>query len=271
MDDIKRLQQQWLEASRRHHAPSEAAVRRMRRGLRTRIEAGEPAPSVVEPEPEAPAPAASVGPWLWGAGVLLAAAAALLLWVGQGGGTQITRASESNAASYDAKERDAAQAARTRPQGVARASAEPTSEASAPIPGERPPAPAPGARTRARGPDSALAPSPRASVGGDQSALAPRPSVEAAGLDVAGEVAVLRRAKAAIEGRDWARASSVLVEYEQSYPGGVLALDARALRVLVDCHQRATNAVVRATDFLQRHPSSSLRDRIRDACAIDRD
>ena len=51
MGEVKRQQQRWLEAARRHQGPSPAAVKRMRQGLRARILAGEAAPSVVaEPD-----------------------------------------------------------------------------------------------------------------------------------------------------------------------------------------------------------------------------
>jgi cytoskeletal protein RodZ len=256
MDDIERLKQRWIEASRRRHAPSSAAVGRMRAGLRARIEAGEPAPSL-HVEPESPAPAADVRPWLWGAGVLLAAAA-VLLWDVRSARPQVARAPEPSAAGFDASDQSAAQAVRTAPERAVAESVEATPETPAPVAVEPPAARATGPRARPRGP----APAP------EPSSSAPDATTT---LDVAGEVAVLRRAKAAIERRAWAQASSTLAEYDASYPDGVLALDARALGVLVDCHGRTLTAEERAADFLQRHPTSSLRDRIRDACELDRD
>jgi hypothetical protein len=49
----------------------------------------------------------------------------------------------------------------------------------------------------------------------------------------------------------------------------VLAPEARALRVIVACGRGAPDASVRAEEFLQRHTTSPLRERIGRACAID--
>ncbi|MCH9685225.1 MAG: hypothetical protein K0V04_27565 [Deltaproteobacteria bacterium] len=103
MDDLKSVQQRWLDASRRHHAPSAAAVARMRKGLQARIAAGEPAPvwRVETPLEAAAPPSARWRPWVIGGGVLLAAAVALL-WASRGSITMVAQTDSPNAAAYDA-------------------------------------------------------------------------------------------------------------------------------------------------------------------------
>jgi len=88
-------------------------------------------------------------------------------------------------------------------------------------------------------------------------------------LDVAGEAALLRKTKAAIDGQAWAEASRHLDNYEAHHASGVLEPEARALRVIVACGRGAADASSQAQKFLARHPSSSLRDRIHRTCPID--
>lgn len=153
--DEKSQQQRWIAAARRHHGPSAAAVQRMQRGLRARIEAGEAAPawevsageaadgggaragsrrrgrgSRIEAHAEArrePRPAERWRPWLIGAGVLVAAAA-VLVWLGRGTQREVARRSDPNAAELDAAPRQGARAT-TRADGHA---VEPSASVSAP-------------------------------------------------------------------------------------------------------------------------------------------
>lgn len=273
MDDVDERTQQrrWLAAARRHHGPSPAAVRRMHRGLRARIDAGEPAPAW-EVAPEAsPSPAGArtrVGdwrPWLVGAGLLLAAALALL-WLGRGTQRELADKSEPNAAGHDAA-----------PQHGARATARESATAPAPsAPAAAPSAPAPAAapvgeptRQSTDRPRS-VAPAARDPLRASVVEPAPEPAPETTtSLDVAGEAAVLRRAKAEIDRAAWDAAAAALDAYARQYPAGVLAPEARALRVVVACGRGAPQAVERAEEYLRRNPDAPLRERIGRACAID--
>ena len=92
---------------------------------------------------------------------------------------------------------------------------------------------------------------------------------EGAGLDVAGEAALLNRTKVAIDGEQWSVAARRLGEYRRRYPAGVLAPEARALDVVVACGREATGAQDRARQFLNANPGSSLRERVRRSCGLD--
>ncbi len=277
MDEVTRLQRRWIDAARRRHAPPADAVGRMRRGLRARIEAGEPAPALLPDDAEDPVVPVRWRPWLLGGAGLLAAAA-LLLWASRSTAPQRTLAQESNAARYDTRGRAGAVAPQRSPApaSTARARAVPASEppaATIPTPEtetESPPSahsPTPVHRSRPdRGPESKRVPPmsfPSAIPSADPSTRTP------AALDVAGEAAVLRRVKVAIEQKSWARADATLDEYASAHPQGILAPEARALRVVVACRRGSPDASSEAARFLKRHPTSPLRDRIRGACGID--
>lgn len=273
VDDVTLQQRRWLAAARRHHGPSPAAVRRMHRGLRARIEAGEPAPAWEVAPTEASAIRASPAglrtqaggwrPWIVGAGVLLAAAA-VLIWLGRGPERALASKSEPNAAQLDAAPRQGARATERASGTVAAPAAQPSIHAPTPAPvaaspqasSDPPRSVGPASRTPVRSP--IVEPSPQAVA-----------SEKPAALDVAGEAAVLRRAKAAIERAAWDEAATALDAYAHAHPAGVLAPEARALQVVVACGRGANNASARAKEHLQRHPDSPLRERIERACAID--
>lgn len=281
VDDVdertEQQQQRWLAAARRHHGPSPAAVRRMHRGLRARIEAGEPAPAWEVAPAEASASRADAAgvrtqasrwrPWIVGAGVLLAAAA-VLIWLGRGPERALASKSEPNAAQLDAAPRQGATATE-RASGTVAAPAAPVVPPSVHVP-----APDPVAEPLRASSDPArsVGPASRAPVRSPVVEPAPEPaaSEKPVALDVAGEAAVLRRAKAAIERAAWDEAATALDAYAHEHPAGVLAPEARALQVVVACGRGANNASARAEEHLQRHPDSPLRERIQRACAIDR-
>lgn len=273
MDDVdERTQQQrrWLAAARRHHGPSPAAVRRMHRGLRARIDAGEPAPAW-EPAPaEASAIPAGIRtrvggwrPWLLGAGLLLAAALALL-WLGRGTQRELAHEGDPNAAGHDAAPQHGARAT-ARGSATVRAPSAPATAPTAPVSAPEPAAPR-GSVDRSRSVGPAARDPLRASVVEPSPEPAPETTTS---LDVAGEAAALRRAKAEIERAAWGAATSALDAYAREHPAGVLAPEARALRVVVACGRGAPQAVERAEEYLRRNPDAPLRERIGRACAID--
>ena len=273
MDEVTRLQRRWLDASRRRHAPPADAIRRMRHGLRARIEAGEPAPALLPEQSEEPAAPLRWRPWLLGGAGLLAAAA-LLLWASRGTTPQLVRADEPNAARYDTRGRAGALApqrspapsrskATPTPAPEAEAAPDPAAEAASPPSARRP------TSVHRSRPDRG-AESKRVPPMSFPSAIPTDPSTRTpAALDVAGEAAVLRRVKVAIEQRAWTRANATLDEYARAHPEGILAPEARALRVVVGCRRDSSDASSDAARFLEQHPTSPLRDRIRGACGID--
>ena len=276
MDEVTRLQRRWLDAARRRQAPPADAIRRMRNGLRARIEAGEPAPALLPEDTDEPARALRWRPWLMGSAGLLAAAA-LLLWASRSTTPQRARADDPTAARYDARGKAGAVAPRRSrapsstagPRSKASSPPDPspdlpTAPAIASPPAVDPPTPVCRARPH-RGPESKRVPpaSFPSAIPSDPSTRTP------VALDVAGEAAVLRRVKVAIEQQAWTRADATLDEYARAHPQGILAPEARALRVVVACRRGSSNASSKAARFLKRHPTSPLRDRIRGACGID--
>ena len=309
--DEKTQQERWIAAARRHHGPSAAAVQRMQRGLRGRIEAGEAAPawevsageatdgggaragsrrrgrgSRIEAPAEArrePRPAERWRPWIIGTGVLVAAAA-VLVWLGRGSQREIARRSDPNAAELDAAPRQGARAT-ARAGGHA---VEPSASVSPPSidlldvgSDVRDPVAERSSTSREHvrpsstsGRSATASPVVEPSSSSSTAAIESPAASETAGpgsaaLDVAGEAAVLRRAKAAIEREAWSEASAALDAYEREHPSGVLAPEAAALRVLVACGRGSIVASTRAEAFVKQSPSSPLRERIGRACAID--
>jgi hypothetical protein len=288
MDErMQQQQRQWLEAARRHHGPSEHAVRGMRRGLRARIEAGEPAPAWEETATAAATPTRRWQPWIVGAAVLLAAAA-VLLWSGRGSQRELARKADPNAAELDAAPRQQERAT-ARAGGEAGSSASATAGATVrvdhPAGGSsfagasaggdpRHPPRVTGTIGAARAVNEARedGPRPRSGATPDREAGSAGlliPASPSPALDVAGEATVLRRAKAAIERKAWDEATAALDAYDREHPGAVLAPEAGALRVMVACGRGAIDASARAEAFVQRHPGSPLRERIGRECGID--
>jgi hypothetical protein len=85
---------------------------------------------------------------------------------------------------------------------------------------------------------------------------------------VAREASLLRDADAALRAGDAGRALALLDEHTATFPGGVLAQERSAERVIVLCALgRTTEARRAAAAFLIDHPSSPLVSRVRGACA----
>ncbi len=264
MSDLGSVQRRWLDAARRHHAPSPQAVRRMQRGLRSRIAAGEPAPAWQLDAPAEPAPP-RWRPWVVGGGVLLAAALALL-WVSRGSVAMVAQADDNNAAAYDAERSPTAPARAVRPAPRA---VQPGVAGQA-LPAATHPTATHPAATRD---DATAAPEPASAAvrpaRARSSTTKPATQPPAPSLDVAGEAAVLRRAKSAIDSGSWSAAAEALDDYERRHGSGVLAPEAGALRVIVACGRGASDATARAQRFVDRHPSSPMRERIGRACDLD--
>lgn len=93
----------------------------------------------------------------------------------------------------------------------------------------------------------------------------PAPSV-----DLAGELALLTQANAAIKRGDVAQASQLLDGYDQRFPSGRLAEERSAAGILVLCATgRTESARVEARRFLERWPRSPLVSRIKASCAAE--
>ncbi|MEM7152544.1 MAG: hypothetical protein AAF799_06870 [Myxococcota bacterium] len=300
MNELERVQQRWLDAARKQQGPPRDAVARMRRGLVSRIAAAEP-PPIWQAEPMAEATPATApvrwGPWLMGGGVLLAAAT-VAVWMGVRPTPELSRAADPNAAGYGVESgrhqrvSPAVQGEPVAPRvqgdesqgeagegGVAPGEAVPSTPASAPgaVPSRGGAASASDARRSTRSaasesdppPAAASAPPPIARPSGMPTPAEQPAEQPGAGLDVAGEAALLNRVKVAIDAEQWSVAASRLDEYQRRYDGGVLAPEAGALDVVVDCGREAAGAPGRARRYLQRHPSSSLRERVRRACKLE--
>jgi hypothetical protein len=90
-----------------------------------------------------------------------------------------------------------------------------------------------------------------------------------ASTDLAGEMALLASAQAAIQAGDYATALAKLDEHQRSFPAGVLGEERTAARVVALCGAgRQSEARSLATAFLSRHPDSPLAPRVRASCGM---
>lgn len=91
----------------------------------------------------------------------------------------------------------------------------------------------------------------------------------AAATNLAGEMALLASAQAAIQSGDYPTALAKLDEHQRTYPAGVLGEERTAARVVALCGAgRVAEARLLATAFLARHPSSPLAPRVRSSCGM---
>ncbi len=124
-------------------------------------------------------------------------------------------------------------------------------------------------------PSLAPAPSPAVSDAPQRSARAKAPrqrpvAKPAPSVDLAGELALLTQANAAIKRGDVAQARELLDGYDQRFPSGKLAEERAAAGILVLCATgRAQSAGVEARRFIERWPRSPLVARIRASCAAE--
>lgn len=96
---------------------------------------------------------------------------------------------------------------------------------------------------------------------------APTPSVTTPAFDLADELWLLREASSALTRHDASKADEWLDKYTRRFPTGALEKEARALRVMVACEQKAPRASQARERFLQTEAASPLAERVRQACA----
>ncbi len=99
-----------------------------------------------------------------------------------------------------------------------------------------------------------------------------RPRRAASGAeDLAAEVALLRRARAALDDGDPDAALRILGEHAREFPGGQMQEDRQRLRVEALCALgRGEQARAEADAFLQQYPGSTHGARVRNLCREDR-
>ncbi|MEC7524887.1 MAG: hypothetical protein VYE22_33715 [Myxococcota bacterium] len=104
------------------------------------------------------------------------------------------------------------------------------------------------------------------SPAGEPEAAEPEAAPSASSL--AAEVALLRRAQAAINQGDADAALRILAEHASQHPSGVMAAEREAARVVALCRAgREAEARAASARFLRAHPQSPLRARVQSACA----
>lgn len=150
------------------------------------------------------------------------------------------------------------------------------------VPPSPPAAPPPLARPRLRAavtpPTAPAAPAPPAAprepapvvAAPAPTAGAPPPPAEVAALEVAAQVRLLSTARDAVRANDGARALAALDEWQRRFPGGALATEASAVRVLALCAQgRVAEARALAHDWFATSGRSPLAAGLRRSCAAD--
>jgi len=117
-----------------------------------------------------------------------------------------------------------------------------------------------------RAPRASPAPPATVSPAGEPEAAEPEAAPSASSL--AAEVALLRRAQAAINQGDADAALRILAEHASQHPSGVMAAEREAARVVALCRAgREAEARAASARFLRAHPQSPLRARVQSACA----
>lgn len=97
---------------------------------------------------------------------------------------------------------------------------------------------------------------------------AAEPEAAPSASSLAAEVALLRRAQAAINQGDADAALRILAEHASQHPSGVMAAEREAARVVALCRAgREAEARAASARFLRAHPQSPLRARVQSACA----
>ena len=222
--------------------------------LRERIDAS------ISARTEVPPPIDVAGS-AWRIGVAMAAAATVLLalrLVGSAGTLVQRSASSSDQAVYEATPSDPEQG-RARPRAPSQPVVTPEDSTPAAPPAPQPPVdPAgvssPASRSAVRAPASARPPEPGA---------APPP----APVDLAAELTVMRRARAALRREDPEQALRLLDEHAARFASGQMLEDRQALRVQALCDAgRGERARDAARRFGQDHPGSPHVARVKTIC-----
>ncbi len=213
------------------------------------------------------------GPWgLWAGVAVVAAAAAAVLALNMGG-SDATVVSQSNAQQAVDTRENAQQAERAISQekaARARATVPPRQPQATPEPTEVPQPvvePVPVAKSQTATPE-ATAPKPSKKRGAIAPTAAEEPTTPAEpDSSLAAETRMLDRARRAVAGKRPNEALAILAEAASKFPGGVLAQERAALRVVALCDAgRAEAGRKAAASFVASHPRSALRARVESAC-----
>lgn len=95
-----------------------------------------------------------------------------------------------------------------------------------------------------------------------------RTAKSASPTSIQSELELIRGAQQALHRGEARTALTLLAEHAQRFPGGVLAQERDASRVLALCQAGdVTNARAQAERFLQRAPQSAFAERVRNSCA----
>ncbi len=85
-------------------------------------------------------------------------------------------------------------------------------------------------------------------------------------ISIAGEIALLKKMRAALNANDDDRVLELAAEHAKTYPEGTLAPERRGLQVIARCRSGRNGADEAAAAFLRTHSGSALVDRVRTAC-----
>jgi hypothetical protein len=150
--------------------------------------------------------------------------------------------------------------------GGAPASIEPPAERQGVASSERPVAPSPEA-PRAVEPSPAAAAPPTANGGPRPVEPSRRGQAPAVSDRLRAEVALMDRARAALEQGDAELLARLTDEHARRFPDGALVEEREAWQAIATCRLDRAGAAARAEAFLAAHPRSAQADKLRRACA----
>jgi hypothetical protein len=119
---------------------------------------------------------------------------------------------------------------------------------------------------------SATAAEPARGVGsGRARGVARRAPAAGEGSSLAAEVAMLQRARRALNAQNGRLALGIVHDLDEQFPNGVLLEERSATRILSLCQlQQVDEARGAAQAFLERYPASVYAERVRGSCGVDR-
>jgi hypothetical protein len=101
-------------------------------------------------------------------------------------------------------------------------------------------------------------------------AIGPRPAKEAQPSSLAAEIAMLQRARRALNAENGRLAVGIVQELDEQFPRGVLMEERNATRVLGLCQLGQIDEARRmAHSFVEQYPGSVYAERVRRACVVD--
>lgn len=99
---------------------------------------------------------------------------------------------------------------------------------------------------------------------------APSAATQAAVTDrLRREIALMRRAQAALEREQWSALLAIVDEHARDYADGAMQLERGAWAAIARCELARPDAIASAQSFVSKHGFSSLAPRVRRACKID--